>query len=575
MKLIEISIKNFRGIKSLALHLDELTVLIGENNTGKSTILEALKFILTRGLGTRRGGQFTEYDFHLADANATPQGAGAIKIKLHFAESQTNEWPDSIVQQLSEVIQPDIADELNHIWLQVEGTLNPETNAFETKWNFLNSKNDELLLKNSAPLHLLQRFVPLFYLSALRDASQEFGQRGQFWNGFLKSIQLPDDQKESLEQMLKEVNTAVIGANEGLGQVIQQIANANKLVPLNTSDPVVLEAIPTRIFDMVGKVQVFLKSPLGAKLPLQRYGEGTQSLAVLLLFQAFADVNLAEMYDTDAFPILALEEPEAHLHPSAIRSLGLFLKGMSGQKIVSSHSGDMVSRISIFSIRRLYKDGNETRMGMIKPDQLSDRELQAIDYNIKLTRGAYLFSRCWLLVEGESDFHLLPLIGEILGYSQDQTSFSTLEISQVVDKGEPFIKTAKMLGIQWFMIADGDAAGLKYTTRAEKHLEPGESLSDRALNLPSVDIEHEFWNNGFDAFIKNMVSVTRQKAIQTDVAGDTANKTKQIIKAAIKTTGGKPAFARALVAEVIERGKDSVPQTIQNIFARVAKLAGD
>ncbi len=62
MKLIELKIRNFRDIQSLDLALDVLAVLIGENNTGKSTVLEAIRLVLTRGFGVRRGGQFSEYD---------------------------------------------------------------------------------------------------------------------------------------------------------------------------------------------------------------------------------------------------------------------------------------------------------------------------------------------------------------------------------------------------------------------------------------------------------------------------------------------------------------------------------
>lgn len=46
MKLTDIKIKNFRGVRSLHLPLDSLTVLIGENNTGKSTVLEAIRLAL-------------------------------------------------------------------------------------------------------------------------------------------------------------------------------------------------------------------------------------------------------------------------------------------------------------------------------------------------------------------------------------------------------------------------------------------------------------------------------------------------------------------------------------------------
>ncbi|MEE4602309.1 MAG: AAA family ATPase [Desulfobacteraceae bacterium] len=105
MKLIEIKIENFRGVRSLHLPFDGLTVLIGENNTGKSTVLEAIRLVLTRGFVVRRAGQFTEYDFHLKDANAMPQTADPISITLHFAEEQESEWPDTVVQQMSEVIQ--------------------------------------------------------------------------------------------------------------------------------------------------------------------------------------------------------------------------------------------------------------------------------------------------------------------------------------------------------------------------------------------------------------------------------------------------------------------------------------
>lgn len=571
MRLVEVKIENFRGIRILNLPLDNLTVLIGENNSGKSTILEAIRLVLTRVL--RRAGQFTEYDFHLVDETSVPQTAHNIKITLHFAEDRENEWPETVIQQMDEVVQLG-TDGLNHIWLKAEGSFNPDSASFETKWAFLNSGGVELILRNTAPFNLISRFVPLFFLSALRDASQEFGQRGQFWSGFLKSINLPDEQRLELETMLQEINSSVIGANTGLTEVTQRIADAKRHVPLDAMDPVVLEAIPTRVFDMVGKVQVHLKSASGAKLPLHRHGEGTQSLSVLMLFQAFAAVNLAEAYAPESIPILALEEPEAHLHPSAIRSLGSFLESMSGQILVSSHSGDLVSRVPVKAIRRLYKDNKETRVGRVEDHHLTPREIQAIDYNIRLTRGYYLFSRCWLLVEGESDFHLMPLLFEAMGHSQDQVSFSVLVISQVIDKGEPFIKFAKALGIQWFLMADGDAAGNDYVNRANNHLATGENLKDRACKLARPDIEHEFWHNGYDDFIKNMVPSSRKTQITTESAGDVVKETKQLIETAIKQAGGKPAFARTLVAEIQQRGVGSIPQTIRDTITRVVQLAG-
>ena len=106
---------------------------------------------------------------------------------------------------------------------------------------FLNEIGDVLYIKNSYAISLLSRFVPIFFLSALRNASQEFTQRGQFWGSFLKSIQLPDDKREEIENILTDVNNSVINADSGLAEVARRIAGAGRYVPLSTTDPVNLK----------------------------------------------------------------------------------------------------------------------------------------------------------------------------------------------------------------------------------------------------------------------------------------------------------------------------------------------
>lgn len=568
MRLVDITIANFRGIRSLQLPLSQLTVLIGENNSGKSTILEAIRLVLGRGAGLRRNS-LSEYDFHLPDASATPQTAQPIALTLHFAEEQADEWPEDIAQQLVDIIQTD-SQGRNHIWLRVAGTYNPKISNFELRPTFVNAEGIELPSKTPNLLNTILRLVPMFFLSALRDASQEFGLRGQFWSSFLKSIQIPDDQRQGIEEQLRAINASVIGANAGLSEVIRRIAETNQLVPLADAEPVTLEALPTRVFDMTGKLQVLLTAPHGAKLPLQRYGEGTQSLAVLMLFRAFVTANLAEAYTPESTPLLALEEPEAHLHPSAARALGTLLAELPGQILVSSHSGDLVSRVPLFALRRLYKVSGETKVGFVPEGTFDQRELQAIDYSIRQTRGQFLFSRCWLLVEGETEFHLLPMLFDLMEYPQDQINISILEISQAYNKGEPFIKLAKALGIQWFLLADGDDAGNDYIARARRQLEPDETVSDRMVQLSHRDIEHEFWHNGYDTFMKGLVPAPTIAEISTIT--DNNEQIKRYIKAAIKAAGGKPAFAQTLIAEIKQRGKATIPLTLQQVIERVAVL---
>ena len=335
-----------------------------------------------------------------------------------------------------------------------------------------------------------------------------------------------------------------------------------------------MEAIPTRVFDLFGKIQVHLKSTTGAKLPLSRHGEGTQSLSVLMLFQAYVATKLAEDYKPESTPILALEEPEAHLHPSAIRSLGSLLENMVGQTIVSSHSGDLLSRVPVTSLRRLYKKNGETKIGRVQDNLLTDREIQAVNYFIRLSKGHYLFSRCWLLVEGESDFHIMPMLFELMGYSQDQISFSVLEFSQVFEKGESFIKLAQALGIQRFMMADGDAAGRNYVNRAGRYLENGENLADRARQLTSADIEHEFWNAGYDDVYKNVLNLSDLNSLESQHIPNQEGFADAVIKKAIKERK-KPGLAMDIQSAVTARGINSIPQTIKDIITHVVQLAGN
>ena len=74
--------------------------------------------------------------------------------------------------------------------------------------------------------------------------------------------------------------------------------------------------------------------------PLEYHGMGTRSWASLLTFKAYI-TWFAESYQTEGtspyYPILALEEPEAHLHPNAQRHLYSQLLEINGQKIISSH----------------------------------------------------------------------------------------------------------------------------------------------------------------------------------------------------------------------------------------------
>ena len=84
---------------------------------------------------------------------------------------------------------------------------------------------------------------------------------------------------------------------------------------------------------------------------------------MIFLFQAFVDHLLRELYETESQPVLALEEPETHLHPQAVRTLWGHVDALPGQKIVTSHSPYFVQHVPFRDLRlvRLSANGTEVR----------------------------------------------------------------------------------------------------------------------------------------------------------------------------------------------------------------------
>ena len=142
MLLNQITIKNFRGIEELTIPLEKCTILIGENNTGKTSILEAIHIPLSKSL-SRKVAPFSEYDFHLTTARPDPASAPPIEINLTFVETEEGEWPDAIIQGLDKAVQVR-TDNKQEIRFRVVAVYDPTLKDFILDWSFLDIDGNEL-----------------------------------------------------------------------------------------------------------------------------------------------------------------------------------------------------------------------------------------------------------------------------------------------------------------------------------------------------------------------------------------------------------------------------------------------
>ncbi len=568
MLLKKFEIESYRGIKRLDLDLDRSTVLIGENNIGKTSVLDALDTCMNRGL-TRRASPFSEYDFHLATGDADPENAPPITLTLTFEETEFNEWADEIDQIFDNVIQL-LDDGRRQLTFQVSSSYEKSLRDFTVEWCFLDRNRNPLTTAKQPRLVAdLQSLAPVFLLGALRDASQQFHSKAPFWAPFIKNPQLGDEQRESIEEQIGQINQAVLDSHRPFDVVKDRLAQVGRLIPLSSKDLVSVEAVPSRIQDMLARTQVKLACHSGARLPLFRHGEGTQSTAVLFLFEAFLESRLAEAYGKNSEPILALEEPESHLHPSAIRALWSTLDKFTGQKIISTHSGDLLSAVPLGAIRRLARRGDKVEVFKVKDCTLNSRELEQIQFHIRAKRGSLLFARCWLLVEGESEFLVVPEMARHLGIDFEYEGVSCIDFAQC--PLPPLIKVADDLGIQWHLLTDGDTQGQRNRDNARSFL-GSRPEADHITMIPEPDLEHHFWTEGYMSVYENTASPRDKKQHVTAPKG-TSDYVTQTVKAAIATAGGKPPLALAVLTEVLKSGPNGVPGSICTAVNKAATLA--
>lgn len=365
MRITAVRIDNFRSIKSLNIELGEKTVFIGPNNAGKTAILDAVRIALTRRWG-QRGTGFTEYDIHLANEHDDPKTSPGVSIELRVEESIPNEWPDTVQQALDEIIQTDPLTGKNSITLNVSYAWNVADGSFQPTWTFLNAARQPLIGGSARRVNLERfwQYVPVFYLGALRDADDEFSTRSQFWGRLLKAMEIPPALEGRVERILKLVNARLLGADPRLGEIAKTLSGATRIAAGDRDGAVDLQLLPVKSWDLLSKAEIILRNePDWPWLPLQRHGQGVQSLTVIFLFQAFVQHLLAETYEDESTPILALEEPETHLHPQAARTLWPHVNDLPGQKIITTHSPYFVQHVPFRDLRLvcLAKNGTEVR----------------------------------------------------------------------------------------------------------------------------------------------------------------------------------------------------------------------
>ncbi len=404
MRLSRIHIEGYRGICRLDLELDELTAIIGENGFGKTSLLDALMTCLGAAVGPPI---FAVEDFHVPPP--PDEQVERIVIELTFIETRPDErdWRPALAPA---IVGPSGAGLLI---LRVEARRDGE--PVPGTVTFVDPDGQPL-----APR------PPDDTLAALHEACPAIVLRAGRY--FVHPTRVPGaaTPPEALTADL-ELERQVLQAYEGLARGwdvstpdMRAGVEAAQALVVKFAGRMAHRARPrtTRLLESLaqapnarGRVALeALTSVPGVA------GGGAQGLAALLilggLFRARHDAE--DLVDAD--PILVLEDPEANLHPVVAANVSRLVDALPVQRLLTTNSGDLLSSIPLWNLRRAVRRPGRVRVHQVPRRALSLDDLRRVGYHVRANRADALFARCWLLVEGETEFWVVPELARVLGF---------------------------------------------------------------------------------------------------------------------------------------------------------------
>lgn len=457
-------VSNFRSLEDIEVHLGSLTVLLGANNAGKTSFLDALHAAI--GAGRR---QLAPADIRLAKQEAFAPKDRKIVIDLKiipvaddgsaadsFPEGSfwTALWGASIFQDF-----PDFHDFMAFrttlSWNEAKADYIVER-KFLTEWrghaDWLDTPTQDKTVSTSQTEPIM-----LHYIDAKRDLDEDLRRQGSFWRRMTEDLGLSADKVEKLEQALSEINQEIVDGSAILGHLKKNLSGMQTVVA-GESDGVDISPVARRLRDLSKGVDVTFSTQGAQAFPLARHGMGTRSLGALLVFRAFADWrnSQAEGAGDKVHSVLALEEPESHLHPQAQRALFGHVREISGQRIVSTHSPYFAGQARLEDLRLFIKSGGDTTVTQLDLAQLErPDDKRKLEDTVIESRGDLLFSRAVILFEGQTEEQALPIWAKkYWGASIHELGFSFVRVNGT--NYFPFIWLAKSLQIPWFVFADGE-----------------------------------------------------------------------------------------------------------------------
>jgi len=498
--LKQIRVHGFRGLDNIEVDFEPTTVLVGTNNAGKTTLLKALQLALSNSF------QITDDDFFFSDAI----NRNEIIIDLLFisVDEHNVQLPEFEALWFTVFTEHRISLDTNNNQILAFRTIIEENLIRKTftkkqfvidEWADFKNEEEEYWYQKEYANSLSFYFdeIPFFYLDANRDVLEDLKSKTSFLGKILSSINYTDGDKETIEELIKELNKETIDKSDILTNLHKTLEELDTAMdnPNNTVD---ITPFTKKLRDLNKGIKINY-----SQFSMEYHGMGTRSWSSLLILKAFILQNMKLAHDSQVayYPIIAIEEPESHLHPNAQKKLYSQINDIIGQKIVATHSSYIAGSAKLKEIRSIVKNIDTTLIGKINDSDLTPEEIRKINRQVVNTRGELYFSKVIILCEGETEEQALPLL--LKKHFDKSTIELGIDVVGIDGGGNyfPFIYFAESLHLKWFILSDGEEAIIKKLKKDFKKL----SKSNLAINQIILPQNIVHFDNGddFESYISN------------------------------------------------------------------------
>lgn len=431
MKIESVTIKNFRGYRDqTTIPIDSITALIGRNDAGKSTVLEALEIFFNNSLvvcerddlSTNSSNNKIEITCVFSDlppeividtASATTledehllNDQGKLEIKKVFAATTAKPkekiyfvclHPSSEgLNDLLELKRTELRSRANSLDVAPEnynGNINASIrSAIRDHAVDLNLRNTELLVDKEDTKKVYETvkgYLPIYALFQSDRSSR-------------------DDDKEVVDPMKLAVLEALQDLEDELGHIKSEvraraIETADRtLAKLQEMAPELAEELTPEFktepnFSSLFKLSI--KSENG--IPVNKRGSGVRRLILLNFFRAEAERRTAENIGNHV--IYAFEEPETSQHPDhqemLIEAFLQLSQSPSSQILLTTHTPALAGLLPLESLRFIEKMG-ETRVVGLGTEEVFEKVVETLGV---LPNPIPRDAVAALLLEGKSD----------------------------------------------------------------------------------------------------------------------------------------------------------------------------